>query len=76
MESLPPAPGALSRKAPIVKRMPGRSGNSQDPDTEPARAEAKLLATVLELTLVVAQTGIKVVPPYEAPAALRPEPWP
>jgi predicted RNA-binding protein with PIN domain/predicted nucleic acid-binding Zn-ribbon protein len=37
-----------------------------------ADIELKLLAGVLELTVIVAQTGAKVVPPIEAPIALRP----
>ncbi len=37
-----------------------------------AAVEAKLLATLLELTVVVAQTGTRVVPSLEPPLALRP----
>ena len=50
----------------------GQRDSSDSGTVDLARTEAKLLATVLELALVVAQTGMKVVPPFEAPAPLRP----
>lgn len=49
-----------------------RQQRQHDVDGDVAKAEANLLATVLELTLVVAQTGTKVFPPFEAPALLKP----
>ncbi len=50
-----------------------RHRNRDDSDgVDVSAAEARLLATLLELTVVVAQTGAKVVPPLDPPAALRP----
>ncbi len=45
---------------------PGKSTRGVD------ATEIALLTTVLELTVVVAQTGMRVVPPFDAPVALRP----